>query len=345
MRQLGCVVICGVLLGACSGTTTSGDGDALSEESTMTNGESTNAASTSVDSEPSAGVPSNPDSPSSSAPNMMSGSEGQPRDPSPDVQADDDSSSTDDAMGGSGPRADDDGSSGMMMPDAPTNDTDPTSDPGMSNDEPDPNQNMSQGPDQMGEPPDQAPGGESGDEGAPGDDAEADDDGPEEPSDMESPDAPPQMIASCEGGPLELPLDGCEPEFEQTGDFYEDCVARINQFRWECQCLPPLERWVEAESCADAQAQYDYEVGRAHAGINDRICEPGGGSQNECPGYAPMFDIVDFCLQQMWDEGPGEDFQAHGHYLNMSDTRVTKVACGRYETPDGDIWSVQNFSR
>lgn len=156
---------------------------------------------------------------------------------------------------------------------------------------------------------------------------------------------PPQTSATCDDGPLELPIDGCAPEFEETGDFYADCVERINQLRWECQCLPPLERWVEAESCADAQAEYDYDVGRAHAGINARICEPGGGSQNECPGYGPRFGIVDFCLQQMWDEGPGEDFQAHGHYINMSSTGVTKVACGRFETPEGDVWSVQNFSR
>jgi hypothetical protein len=152
-------------------------------------------------------------------------------------------------------------------------------------------------------------------------------------------------MEGCEGGPLELPIEGCAPEFEETSDFHADCVARINQLRWECQCLPPLERWEEAEDCADQQAQYDYEVDEAHAGSRADICEPGGGSQNECPGYAPNFGIVDFCLQQMWDEGPGEDFQRHGHYINMSSLTVTRVACGRYETPEGDIWSVQNFSR
>jgi hypothetical protein len=157
--------------------------------------------------------------------------------------------------------------------------------------------------------------------------------------------ATPVAMEGCEDGPLGLPLEGCSPEFEETGDFYADCVARINQLRWECQCLPPLERWTEAEDCADQQAQYDYEVDEAHAGIGADICEPGGGSQNECPGYGPSFGIVDFCLQQMWDEGPGEDFQAHGHYINMSSQTVTRVACGRYETPEGDIWSVQNFSR
>lgn len=152
--------------------------------------------------------------------------------------------------------------------------------------------------------------------------------------------------ASCDGGPLDAPLAECEPEPPpSTGDFYQDCVDRINQLRWECQCLPPLDRWVEAESCADEQAEYDYEVGQAHAGIRAGICEPGGGGQNECPDYGPRFGIVEYCLQQMWDEGPGDDFNAHGHYLNMSDTSYTKVACGRFETPEGNVWSVQNFSR
>lgn len=155
----------------------------------------------------------------------------------------------------------------------------------------------------------------------------------------------PEPLEGCEDGPLDAPLPDCAPEFEETGDFYEDCVARINQLRWECQCLPPLERWPEGEDCADQHAQYDYEQDEAHAGISDGICENGGGSQNECPDYNPNFDVINFCLQQMWDEGPGEDFQAHGHYINMSSTTVTKVACGLYVTPEGNFWSVQNFTR
>lgn len=155
----------------------------------------------------------------------------------------------------------------------------------------------------------------------------------------------PEPMEGCESGPLDAPIEGCSPEFEETGDFYEDCVARINQLRWECQCLPPLERWVEGEDCADQHAQYDYEQDEAHAGIRAGICEEGNASQNECPDYNPNFDVINFCLQQMWDEGPGEDFQRHGHYINMSSTTVGKVACGLYVTPEGNFWSVQNFTR
>lgn len=151
----------------------------------------------------------------------------------------------------------------------------------------------------------------------------------------------------CEDGPLDAPIPGCAPTFEETGDYYADCVERINQFRWECQCLPPLERNEEGEDCADQQSQYDYEQDEAHAGARKvpALCQPNGHAQNECPGYGGRFGIVDFCLQQMWDEGPGEDFNAHGHYINMSSLEFSSVACGTYTTPEGEIWAVQNFFR
>jgi hypothetical protein len=44
----------------------------------------------------------------------------------------------------------------------------------------------------------------------------------------------------------------------------------------------------------------------------------------------------------MWNEGPGTSPE-HGHYVNMVDTKVTRVACGTYAMPGGRIWSVQDF--
>jgi len=35
----------------------------------------------------------------------------------------------------------------------------------------------------------------------------------------------PEPLAGCDDGPLDAPLDGCAPEFEESGDFYADCVA------------------------------------------------------------------------------------------------------------------------
>ncbi|MGE0785089.1 MAG: CAP domain-containing protein [Sandaracinaceae bacterium] len=148
----------------------------------------------------------------------------------------------------------------------------------------------------------------------------------------------------CAGGPLGAPVAGCRPAvLPSTGDVVQDCVNRINQLRAECQCLPPLERWNEGESCGDQQAQYDSEMMRAHGGFSDRICSPSGRGQNECPGWGSEAQVISGCLQAMWDEGPGEPFSEHGHYINMTNPAHSRVACGFYTTPSGQVWAVQNF--
>ena len=153
----------------------------------------------------------------------------------------------------------------------------------------------------------------------------------------------PESNANCADGPLSEPIADCTPSpVPDSGNFQADCVARINQFRWECQCLPPLDRWTAGESCADQHAEYDSTNG-AHAGFIANICTPRGRAQNECPDWGSETSIVDGCLQMMWDEGPGDDFNKHGHYINMSSSTYTKVACGIYDTSSGGIWSVQNF--
>jgi hypothetical protein len=153
----------------------------------------------------------------------------------------------------------------------------------------------------------------------------------------------PRLIADCSNGPLNAPIANCRPEpFASSGDPYADCVTRINQLRWECQCLPPLQRWNAAEGCADQHSQYD-STRSAHAGFSDDICSPRGWGQNECPGWNSTEHVVNGCLQAMWDEGPGEPFSEHGHYINMTNPDYSMVACGFYETPSGDFWSVQNF--
>jgi len=147
----------------------------------------------------------------------------------------------------------------------------------------------------------------------------------------------------CSEGPLAAPIPNCRPTpLTTTSDPAEDCVRRINQLRWDCQCLPPLQRWTEGESCADQHSEYD-STRPAHSGFRDKICTAGGWAQNECPGWNSEQHIVNGCLQAMWDEGPGEPYIEHGHYINMTNSSYSMVACGFYETPDGDFWSVQNF--
>ncbi|MDH3726937.1 MAG: CAP domain-containing protein [Myxococcales bacterium] len=148
---------------------------------------------------------------------------------------------------------------------------------------------------------------------------------------------------ACKKGPLRNPRPNCAPPpLPSTGDPYRDCVARINQLRWKCQCLPALARWKGGEKCANKHAKYDGKRGN-HAGFNDGICKPKGSAQNECPGWPSTAGVIDGCLQAMWDEGPGKRFSKHGHYINMSNTKYDRVACGFAKTPDGTVWSVQNF--
>ncbi len=168
--------------------------------------------------------------------------------------------------------------------------------------------------------------------------------------------APPTGGAGgCEGGPLAASLPDCEIEVPAaTGDYHQDCVNVINAWRWQCQCLPPLERWAEAESCADQMAQYDYEANEAHAAFRARLCDPGGRGQCECPGWGSPESIThpretnwgggESCLEMMWhevDNPAGEQ----GHYEAMSSSSHARVACGIYEAPDGDVWAVQNYDR
>lgn len=155
-------------------------------------------------------------------------------------------------------------------------------------------------------------------------------------------------VASAEGGlcgngPLRRPRANCAPPPPRsTGNPHEDCVARINQLRWTCQCLPPLKRWKGGEACANKLAKADSKRG-IHAGFEDGLCEPRGRAQNECPDWPSTSRVIDGCMQAMWDEGPGKRFSKHGHYLNMSSLAYEHVACGFARTPAGKIWSVQNF--
>ncbi len=149
----------------------------------------------------------------------------------------------------------------------------------------------------------------------------------------------------CANGPLTIPIPNCSPEpLPSTGDAHADCVARINQFRSECQCLAPLTRWVDGEGCADSNAEYD-SVNGVHTAFYDLPCGSGGRAQNECPGWASSDQVITGCLQTMWDEGPedGNPDTVNGHYESMASMSYTQVACGFFTTLSGDVWGVQNF--
>jgi hypothetical protein len=67
-------------------------------------------------------------------------------------------------------------------------------------------------------------------------------------------------------------------------------------------------------------------------------------AQDECPGWPGTPDsIIGPCLMEMWSEGPGPANAGHGHYDHMSSSVFTKVACGFYVLPNGNVWATQDF--
>ena len=123
------------------------------------------------------------------------------------------------------------------------------------------------------------------------------------------------------------------------GSVAQLCVDTINQHRASIG-LGPLTRWTDAEACSDGEAESDANSGQPHGAFGS--C--GESGQNECPGWpGPAEEMIGGCLQMMWDEGPGEDFQTHGHYINMTNPSYSMVSCGFHTLPDGDVWAVQNF--
>lgn len=126
---------------------------------------------------------------------------------------------------------------------------------------------------------------------------------------------------------------------EANDDLAQLCVDTINDYR-DSIGLPPLARWTEMEACADGEAEDDAAKLEAHSAFPS--CSE--AAQNECPGWTgPPEKMIAPCLEMMWNEGPGDDFPTHGHYLNMASTTFTKVACGFHTLDDGSVWAVQDF--
>jgi len=120
------------------------------------------------------------------------------------------------------------------------------------------------------------------------------------------------------------------------------CVDRTNEYRARVGARPVARRH-EREGCIDGEAAADSSSGKAH-GTMGRC---GESAQNACPDYpgqSPESTLSD-CLAQMFAEGPGEPYSAHGHYLNMTEPSYTGVACGFFVTPSGKLWINQDFYR
>ena len=116
------------------------------------------------------------------------------------------------------------------------------------------------------------------------------------------------------------------------------CVQRTNEYRARVG-VGPVVRRPDAEPCGDAQASSDGASNTAHGAFGQ--CRE--RAQNECPGWpGSATNVIDNCLAMMFAEGPGAG-PAHGHYVNLTDTRYRGVSCGIATLPNGKLWVVQDF--
>ncbi len=144
--------------------------------------------------------------------------------------------------------------------------------------------------------------------------------------------------------PFPFPQQGQAPQLPPipsplAPDLGQRCVNITNDYR-ASQRLPPLQRWWQSETCAAGQARDGAATGQPHGSFG-RCAEQG---QNVCPAWAgPADRMIPTCIQSMWNEGPGADFAQHGHYINLSSARFTRVSCGFYTAPTGQVWLVQDF--
>ncbi len=118
------------------------------------------------------------------------------------------------------------------------------------------------------------------------------------------------------------------------------CVQIINQDRATLKpASAPLVEDTAEEACVDGQAEADYQANTPHSAFGK--CRE--SAQDECPNWpGPPSSIMTKCLAEMWAEGPPDAGQDN-HWLNMSNAKYKKVACGFYQTPTGKWWATQDF--
>lgn len=141
----------------------------------------------------------------------------------------------------------------------------------------------------------------------------------------------------------------------QAQDFDAERQTMVDQINKDRASLglSALQRYREQEACADESAKYDAANG-GHASSNKGMC---GGNywQNSLPNWANLQTVVSSGVAAFWNEGPppagdpckypSKCYFDHGHYLNMTEKDLTKVAVGIYQNPQGRVWLNLNFYR
>jgi hypothetical protein len=127
------------------------------------------------------------------------------------------------------------------------------------------------------------------------------------------------------------------------------CVAETNRYRM-MNSKPALTEAANLDTYADTGAMTDYDSNAPHSHF---MSTSGGGiasAENECPGHSgwhlspgeDMNALVGMCIAAFYAEGPGTDYNTHGHYINMMGN-YAKLGCGIYMASNNDVTIIQDY--
>ena len=115
------------------------------------------------------------------------------------------------------------------------------------------------------------------------------------------------------------------------------CVSETNRYR-AMNSKPALAENAALEAYAAVGAMDDFNTSPHHHFSTTQ----GGGiaqAENECPQQGnwqlppggDMKALVGQCVAAFYSEGPGSDYNTHGHYINMMGP-YSKLGCGIYQS-------------
>ena len=157
----------------------------------------------------------------------------------------------------------------------------------------------------------------------------------------------PSENPSEKGSEISSPSDS-ENTFINDG-WREDCLAKINEYRATENLEPLVLASAEIQACADKQSAADLKDNVAHG----HAYECGESAQNSGPNFKAAYHknatgVAESYLKMMWEDEKAkvtsgerdlandDDYPYIGHYINMRNTRYTKVACGIALSSDGE---------
>lgn len=149
-----------------------------------------------------------------------------------------------------------------------------------------------------------------------------------------------------------------ETEITPAKSWRENCLDTINAYRATEGAAPLTLAADSLQTCTDKQAAADMEAGSAHGhfGSCHEMAQNTGPNINTQWMGTDTTKIAYYYSAMMWedekklvtsgerDPNKDEDYSYIGHYLNMRNTKYTKVACGFAVSKDGKTaWLNMNF--